>query len=81
MPRGEFAGFATGPKGIGRRMGLLQRARPDRDGAELEMTTLPAEGLRLGPGFEDQLHPLGGALARLRRVETVAQVLAGCAAQ
>ena len=62
-------------------MGLLRRARPDRDGAKLEMTALPAEGLRLGPGPEDQLHPLGGALTRLVRVEAEGQILPGDAAQ
>ncbi len=76
----ELAGFTTGAEGVGRRMRLLQRARPDRYRAELEVTALPAEGLRLGPRFEDQLHPLGRALARLRGIETVAQVLAGRAA-
>ncbi len=81
MPRRDLAGFATASEGIGRRMRLLQRTRPDRDRAELEVTALPAKGLRLGPGFEDQLHRLGGALARLGRVETVAQILAGDAAQ
>src|SRR5208282_6876031 len=69
MACGELAGFAAGSQGIGRRMGLLRGTRPDRDGAEMEMTALPAEGLRLGPRLEDQLHPLGGALPRLGRVE------------
>jgi hypothetical protein len=81
MARGELAGFATGPDGIGRRMGLLQRARPDRDRAELEMTALPAERLRLRPRSEDQLHSLGGSLPRLRWVEAVGQVLARDTAQ
>jgi hypothetical protein len=37
------------------------------------MTALPAKGLRFGPGFEYQLHRLGGALPRLRRVEVEGQ--------
>ena len=81
MARRDLAGFAAAAEGKGRRMRLLQRARPDRDRAELEMTALPAEGLRLGPGFEDQLHRFGGALARFGRVETVGQILAGDATQ
>ena len=62
-------------------MRLLQRARPDRYGPVTEMPALPAERLRLGPGFEDQLHPLVGAFAQLLRVEVVGQRLIGRAAQ
>src|SRR5262249_51144655 len=77
MTCGKLAGLAARPEGIGRRMRLLQRARPDRDRAELVMTALPAEGLRLGPRLEDQLHPFGGSLPRLGRIEPVGQVLLG----
>ena len=41
------------------------------------MAALPAKGLRLGPRLEDQLHPLGSALPRLRRVEAVSQIFVG----
>src|SRR3984893_9058465 len=45
------------------------------------MAALPAEGLRLGPRLEDQLHALGGALARLRWVEAEGQIFVGRPAQ
>ena len=62
-------------------MRLLQRPWPDRDRAELEVTPLPTKGLWLSPGLEDQLHRLGGTLARFGRVETVAQIFPGDTAQ
>ena len=71
VARGELAGLAARPQRVGRRMGLLQRARPDGDGPVLEVAALPAERLRLRPGLEDQLHALVGALPRLLRVEVV----------
>ena len=80
MTRGELSGLRAGTQRIGRRMRLL-RARPDRDGAILEVPPLPAERLRLGPRLEDQFHPLVGAFARLLRVQVVAQVLVGGATQ
>jgi hypothetical protein len=80
MPRGELAGFSAGAKRVGRRWRVLQ-ARPDGHGAILEVPALPAEGLRFGPGFQDQVHSLVGALARLSRVQVVAEVFVGGAAQ
>src|SRR5262245_32461959 len=81
MTRGYLTGLATASEGVSRWMRLLYRPRPHRDHAEPEVTPLPAKGLWLRPRFEDQIHCLGRALARFRRVETVAQVLAGNAAQ
>src|SRR5712691_7598918 len=43
MARRELAGFSTRAERVGGRMGLLERARPHRDGAELEVAALPAE--------------------------------------
>ena len=45
------------------------------------MAALPAKGLRLGPCLEDQLHALGGAFARLGRVEAKGQIFVGRPAQ
>ena len=81
MARGKFARLGARAERIGRRVRLTLRARPNRHGAVLEMPTLPAERLRLGPCFEDQLHPLVGAFARLLRVEVIAQIFVGRAAQ
>src|SRR6516162_2873814 len=81
VPCRDLAGFTTTAEGVGRWMRVLQWPRPNRDRAELVMTTLPAKGLRLGPGFEDQLHRLGRTLTCFGRIETVAQVLARDAAQ
>src|SRR5882672_10729212 len=75
VARGELAGFATRAEGVGRRMRLLQRTRPDGHGAVLEVAALPAERLRLRPRSENELHALVGSLPRLRRVEVVGQVL------
>ena len=41
MPRGEFAGFPARPEGVGRRVWLLGRARPDR--CSLEPVVAPRE--------------------------------------
>ena len=81
VARGEFAGFAAGAERIGRRQWLLQRPRPHRHGTELVMAALPAKGLRLGPGLEDQFHAFGRALARFRRIEAIGQVFVGRSAQ
>ena len=81
MARRDLTGFAAAAEGKRWRMRLLHWVRPHRDRAEPKVAALPAEGLRLGPRFEDQLHRLGGALTRFGRVETIAQILAGCAAQ
>ncbi len=77
MARGKLARFSARSERIGRRMRLPRRTRPDRDGAELVMAALPAKGLRLGPRLQHQLHGFGGALARLGRVQAIAQILAG----
>ena len=81
MARGEVAGLGAGAERVGRRVRLVLRARPDRHRAVLEMPALPAEGLRLGPRLEDQLHPLVGTFARFLRVQVVAQVFVGRPAQ
>src|SRR6202044_1752718 len=81
VARREVARFLAGAERIGRRARLLQRARPDRDGAILEITALPAEWLRLAPRFEDQLHPLVGLFTALGRVEIEAEIFVGRAAQ
>jgi len=81
VARGEVAGFLAGAERVGRRTRLLQRARPDRDGAVAEIPSLPAERLRLAPRLEDQLHPLVGLLAALGRVEVEAEVFIAGAAQ
>ena len=80
VARGERSGFGAGAKHIGRRRRLL-RARPDRNGAVLEIPALPAERLRLVPRLEDQLHALIGAFAGFRRVQVVAEIFVGGAAQ
>ena len=59
---GELAGLAARSERVGRRIGLLERARPDGNGAVAEVTALPSERLRLRPRLEDQLHPLVGPL-------------------
>ena len=63
VARRKVAGLAAGAEGIHRRQRLLQRLRPHRHGAVMEMPSLPAEGLRFLPGTQDQLHALVGALA------------------
>ena len=45
------------------------------------MPALPTERLRLGPGFQDQFHPLIGALSGFLGIEVVGQRFIGCAAQ
>src|SRR5260370_39386532 len=50
VARGVVVGLAAGAEGIHRRQWLLQRARPHRHGAVMEMPSLPAEGLRFLPG-------------------------------
>src|SRR3954452_12542529 len=81
MARRKIARFGTGAECVGRRMWLTLRARPDRYRPILEVTALPAEGLRLGPRLEDQFHPLVGAFARLLWIEVVAQIFIGRSAE
>src|SRR5579875_3982635 len=52
MARREFAGFAAGAEGLGRRVRLLARPRPYRNRAKAKMAALPAKRLRFGPGLE-----------------------------
>src|SRR5215469_857254 len=51
---GEIARFTAGAEGIHRRQRLLQRLWPHRYGAVMKMPSLPAKGLRLLPGAQDQ---------------------------
>ena len=81
MPRREIGRLGADPERVGRRVGLGLRPRPDRHGAVFEIAPLPAERLRLAPRLEDQLHALVGALARFLRVQIVAEIFVGRAAQ
>src|SRR5437773_748177 len=76
-PRRPDAGLASDAERIHRRQRLLQRLWARRHGGVMEMPALPAEGLRLLPGTQYQLHALIGALARFLGVEVIGQHLVG----
>src|SRR5262249_46082654 len=71
----ELCSLPAGTEREGRRMRLLQRARPYRHRAIAEMAPLPTEGMRLGPSLQDQLHALISSLPRLPGIEVIGQCL------
>src|SRR5215470_15280662 len=75
IARRELTGLAARAQRVGRWIRLLQRARPDRDVAVLEMTALPDERIGLRPGFQDQLHAFCGFGPCLFGFDIIDQIL------